>query len=140
MLKTNKNLGFTLMELITVMAIIIILTSIAIPSYTTYVMKSNRSQAMQIMTSIVAQAEIYYNQNNNIYPSSLAMAYGTATAPSSTYYTITGTNSCTQDTSSNCFEVTAIAVSTGMQNKDTGCTTLKLDTIGSRSPTTCWTP
>lgn len=37
--------GFTLIEMMTVMAVIGILTAIAIPSYTAYVMRSNRSEA-----------------------------------------------------------------------------------------------
>ncbi len=37
--------GFTLVEMVTVMAIIAILTAIAIPSYWAYVARSNRSEA-----------------------------------------------------------------------------------------------
>lgn len=44
MCKTEQS-GFTLMELIVTMVIIAILTAIAIPNYTAYIQRSNRSEA-----------------------------------------------------------------------------------------------
>lgn len=56
--------GFTLIELIITVTIIIILASIAVPSYRNHVKRSNRSDAMAALTRIAAAQEKFYLQNN----------------------------------------------------------------------------
>lgn len=51
--------GFTLIELLVVVAIIGIIAAIAIPSYSSYLVRSTRSQAQGFMTSIAAKEEQY---------------------------------------------------------------------------------
>lgn len=57
--------GFTLIELIVTVSIIIILASIAVPSYRNHVLRSNRSDAMAALTRIAAAQEKFYLQNNS---------------------------------------------------------------------------
>ena len=51
--------GFTLMELMIVIAIISVLAAVAIPSYRQYNMRANRSAAAQIMLSVANRQEQY---------------------------------------------------------------------------------
>lgn len=61
----NKQSGFTLIELMIVIAIIGILAAIAIPNYTEYVQKGILSDAQKTISSYALAMEQSYNNNNN---------------------------------------------------------------------------
>ncbi len=64
--KLTLMLGFTLIELMIVVAIIGVLSAIAVPSYQNYVKKSEVTSAVAVMKSLVAPAELYYQERGNI--------------------------------------------------------------------------
>lgn len=69
MLKMNKQQGFTLIELMIVVAIIGILASIAMPAYNKYVVRSKLSEVGAALSDARLRQEQFYADNRN---------YGTA--------------------------------------------------------------
>lgn len=73
-MKNKVSAGFTLVELMVVVAIIGILSGIAIPSYTNYVIKSARIAAQtELLQLATIQEKIYLNSNG--YASSVSASY-----------------------------------------------------------------
>ena len=68
MVAKNKSMGFTLIELMIVVAIIAILAAIAYPSYQDSVRKSRRAEGRSAMMEVLQQQERYMTQNNTYLP------------------------------------------------------------------------
>ncbi|MGV6815813.1 MAG: type IV pilin protein [Thiotrichales bacterium] len=72
-----KSRGFTLVELMIVLAILSVLASIAYPSYTQYVQRTNRVEAVSLLLEAASRQERYYStQSPNTYaPNMTALGY-----------------------------------------------------------------
>lgn len=64
-MKRNLNTGFTLMELMIVVAIIGILASIAYPSYTNSITKGRRAEGRTALAELMQQQERFMTQTNS---------------------------------------------------------------------------
>lgn len=60
----QKQSGFTLIEMMIVVAIIGILAAIAYPSYDEYVKRGNRTEGQALLSDASARQERYFAQNN----------------------------------------------------------------------------
>ena len=69
----NKQRGITLVELMTVLVVIGILTTIAIPSYRGFLLRSQRADATTTLLRVQAAQEKFFVQNNS-YADDLASA------------------------------------------------------------------
>jgi len=130
-----KN-GFTLIELMIACAIVGILAAIAIPSYTAYVQRSNRTDAVRALTLDAQALERCYSQ---------AFTHvGCATVPVGPVLTSQGNYNVTLgNLTATTYTLTALPVSP-QQLGDTTCTSFVLIQTGAQSATpaansqTCW--
>lgn len=81
---TKRDTGFSLLELMVVVAIIGILASIAIPNYNDYIRRSKLTDGTAILAQYRIDLEQYYQDNRNY---GVASAACTRAAPSSTTFT-----------------------------------------------------
>ncbi len=78
-MKKTIQSGFTLIELMIVVAIVAILASVAYPAYTDSIVKGKRAEGRAALTELMQQQERYLTQNN-CYLAFTTAANGTATA------------------------------------------------------------
>ncbi|PXV58345.1 type IV pilus assembly protein PilE [Dyella jiangningensis] len=144
--------GFTLIELMIVVAIIAILAAIAYPSYINYVTKTNRVAAEGCLSEYSNYMERYYTTNLRYdqAPASSGTAAAVQNPVTTTPPTVTlDCAAASQTGTSYAYTVPAVSATAftvratpiGAQLKrDTQCSALSLDQAGNRSPTTsgCW--
>ena len=132
----KRQSGFSLVEIMVVVAIIVVVTAIALPSYRDYIIKSRLTEAFSSLASAHASAEQFWS-NNRTYA-------GFSTATGLPANTANFTFVLSNDTAST-FTITATAaadpisgaVYTIDQNGNRA-TTSAPTTWGGGSSTTCW--
>jgi type IV pilus assembly protein PilE len=137
--------GMTLIELLTVMAVLAILGSISVSTYRSYLLRTNRTEARTTLLRIQVAQEKYFLQNNSytteVGPTGLRMS-GTAGDSLETpngHYKVTLQAGSTGDIASS-YSASATAQN-GQTNDKAACKTLTLDDQGQKTPaesTGCW--
>lgn len=121
MRNSNKlDRGFTLIELMIVVAIVALLAAIAVPSYARYVEKARRADAKSALLDAAQRLERCYTQNNTYLGCPVATGL---TAEG--FYTIAAPTQ-----TANAFTLTAAPA--GPQAGDTRCGTFTLQSDGTR--------
>ncbi len=133
----TQNKGFTLIELMIVVAIIGILASIAYPSYQEYVLRARRGDAKATLLS-VQLAQEKYRANNVSYGTliNLGLSAGTTMISPDEYYNITIPAAPT----ASAYSITATPKS---PHADAKCATLVINQDGVKTATgtdaaNCW--
>lgn len=91
----TKNTGFTLIELMIVIAIVAILASIALPSYNAYVQRGRIAEAPGIMANFRVQMEQFYQDSLNYGVAGGACGVANPVARFLTYVCLVGTTNQT---------------------------------------------
>lgn len=125
-----KSRGFTLIELMIVIAIVAILTAIAVPLYTNQVEKTRRADAVSSLMATAQQLERCFTRNSD---------YTNASCPSGTFPSEDEFYEITVTSTSTTYDLTAAPQ--GSQSGD-DCASFELDHLGNRNSTgtadRCW--
>lgn len=137
----SAQAGFTLIELMVVVAIVAVLASVAIPSFMDSTRKSRRADAVFALQQIQMEQE-KLRANCTTYAATLTgtrgcgvLGYPQSTTPEAFYNLTLSAASATG------FTATATARLGTSQASDTGCTTLTLQVSGlslTKTPAACW--
>lgn len=108
----GRAAGFTLIEVMIVVAIVAILSSIALPAYSDYMRRGQVQEAFGYLSDSRVKMEQYYQDNRNYGPSSSACASVFAPPPNAVkYFTFScSPNTRAGDTLQQSYTVTATGV------------------------------
>lgn len=141
--------GFSLIELLTAVMIVAILASIAIPTYTSQVRRSRRTEARTALLDVASREERLFSTTTaySNAPSDIGYGASGSTFPiaiGSGYYNVSVTLVAGPPAG---FTVTATPVTGKGQDKDTQCASFSVDEAGRQtskdsssndSTSTCW--
>lgn len=133
----RRAIGFTLIELTLVLAVMAILTSLAVPSYQSVVRKSRRTEAQAALLDLALRQERWRSDHPSYAPASSEIGAAAWEARLARYYRLEMVG-----TTATSFTVQAAAVSGAGQDHDhqgaVPCAVLQVDQSGTRSPSACW--
>jgi len=141
----RRSGGFTLIELMVVIGVVAVLGSIAVSTYRSYILRTNRTDGRMALLAIQVAQEKYFLQNNQYAqdiatviaapPAGLGINLTAGGVTIGGFYTLSF-SAVTANT------YTLQAVATGTQTKDTAaCLTFTINEQGTRTPadsTGCW--
>lgn len=147
--------GFTLIELMVAVAIVGILATIAATSYQSYVMRSRRTDARNVLLDLAGREEKIFSTLNVYSQSPADLGYGTLTSfpaggiavsnGGTPYYNVIAVTPDTgQPGVTNSYLITATPIAGTQQAGDTTCTSLSVNQLGQQTATpapnaaTCW--
>ncbi|GIU45849.1 type IV minor pilin protein PilE [Shewanella sairae] len=126
-----KQKGFSLIELMIVVAIIGILASIAYPSYVQHVAKSARADGVAGLMNVANLQEQYYLDNRQY------TADMTDLGLNADPYVVENGFYRIDSTGTTSFIATATAIG-AQASRDSQCAVIQITETGSRSPQECW--
>lgn len=132
----KKNKGFTLIELMIVVAIIGILSAIIFPNYTSYMTKLKRSEGRNLLLQIMQQQQRYFTEELTYITDLTTLGYSydaSGKTPSDDGYYLVSARTCTSQPITLCVKLTAEPQGTHSSDGN-----LTLDSLGTKTPILLW--
>jgi type IV pilus assembly protein PilE len=151
---TCKMQGFSLIELVIAMVIGAILVSIAIPSYTQYVLRAHRTEAKTALLDLASMQERYFSTQNVYSTVTTDLGYGGAwpITVGNGYYQVqvpvvvpaVAPTALSPGGTPSTYSITAVPI--GTQVNDAACASFTITSAGTKTATgtdptpnvTCW--
>lgn len=135
----KRQSGFTLIELMIVVAVVAILAAIAYPAYLSYVQKARRSDAMDALAKVRIEEEKWRANHTSFTEDITNLGFSNTTGNTREgYYTVSITASSATGTD---FTATAVPVAGGPQDGDS-CGTFVVNRAGpdysGTADASCW--
>lgn len=127
---TSHERGFSLLELMLVVALISLLVGVAYPSYQASVAKGRRVEAHSSLLKMQMEQE-YYRMVHGSYASATGGKSNDVKARALRYFTLK-----IDKASATTYQLSATAK--GEQVADIGCLTMTLDQSSQKQPSRCW--
>ena len=120
--------GFTLTEILIVIAIVALLAALAIPSYQSSIQKSRRSDAQIALTQAATLQEQYYFANNSYADTAAALGINGQWLSPEGYYQV-----AIVAANSSQYSLSATAINSGSQWQDGSCRVFTLSSLGEKA-------
>jgi len=135
----NRRHGFTLVEVLIVMAIVGILASIALPSYAGYIVRTRRTEGQVALIEAMQRQERYFSGHHTYIafsassddPDAAGFPWWSGDRAASSAYELDG-HACLGRTLADCIEIRARPGTTRVDTRfrDPDCGALTLDSLG----------
>lgn len=123
-----KSAGFSLIEVMIVVAILGIILGIGVPSYSSYMEKTRRADAIALLSEVAGEQERFFTENNRYATTMTEMGYTAATELSENgFYGVSVTAS-----GGTTFTLTAAPIAGEPQENDTKCGSFTINSAGSK--------
>lgn len=137
----NKRHGFTLIEMLIVLAIIAILTAIVLPSYSGYIVRTRRTEGQIALIEAMQRQERYFSRHNTYIafsataedPDAAAFPWWSGDKAGASAYELDG-HACPGRSLDECIEIQARPGTSRVDTRfrDPDCGALTLDSLGAQ--------
>ena len=137
MIKMKNQKGFTLIEVMIAVAILGIIAAIAVPSYSSFMTKTRRADAIVMLTDIAGEQQRFFSEQNRYATSMTELGYGADPLPSKEGWYSISVVTPTQTS----YVLTAAPIAGEPQANDTECGDFTLNSGGvkdSGGGIDCW--